>query len=481
MGLRKFLKDSLLYGAATLLARGLAFLVLPLYTQALTQEEVGTYEWLTAVSMPMMALLPFEITQALARLRAQGLDDALHKSYARTAFVFTTLTFGGFCILTIFLLDGRDLRITGETIPSDYLLAALLLLLCNGLLYFVQNELRWSGKAEEYARTSIITAVVTATTAVVLLTIIEVGILGLYAALIAGSAAGFASALTRLPYLWKPKLSSHELAKMLRFSLPLAVASVAIILATTVDRLVVAHLLDLESLGVYGVAMRIASIAVLAVQGFQLAVLPATLGQLEGRSREVQLERSFRVFLIFGIGIALMVASTAPWLLRLLVPVGYIRAEVYIPILLIGSLSCAVYPFAPGLWLRGHSWSMASLGVCLTAIGLLMSWVLVPQGGVMGAAGAYALTGLTYGIAMFWASDKVFPVKRSYRRLSFAFGVFTGTSIVISLMAMFSIPVIGRVATALTSWAVVVFMLTYRVDRSMFIGWVQDRWYRKFS
>ncbi len=98
----------------------------------------------------------------------------------------------------------------------------------------------------------------------------------------------------------------------------------------------------------------------------------------------------------------------------------------------------------------------------------------------MGAAGAYAMTGVAYGVAMFWASDRVFPVKRSYRRLFFAFGVFIATSIVISLMAMLSISVFGRIAIALTSWTAIFFLLTYRVDRSMFIGMVKERWYRKF-
>lgn len=180
----------------------------------------------------------------------------------------------------------------------------------------MQNELCWSARADRYALTSIVTAF----TAVLKL-VIETGILCLYFGMIHGGACGVAIAMHSLPYLLQFCLNPAELARMLRFSVPLAISSVSIILGTTVNRLLLPQNLNFEVLGVYGVATRVAAIAMLGFQGFQLAVLLATVGQGQTVKREVQLGRSFRLSLLIAISVALILSAASQWLLsRLAVP-----------------------------------------------------------------------------------------------------------------------------------------------------------------
>jgi O-antigen/teichoic acid export membrane protein len=423
MALGRFLRDSALYGAANLVARGMVFLLLPLYTQVLSQGEVGAFEWLSAASLTLLALLPLEVTQALARLRTQDFPEEDIQRQSRTAFSFTLLMLCGFALLMTLLSGSLNLEPVSRMSP-DLPIAAAVLLLVNGWLYFVQNELRWGAHADRYALTSIVAAVVTVFTAVLMLVVMKAGILGLYFAMILGSACGAALAMRNLPYLLQFRLNLAELAPLLRFSIPLAISSAAIILATTVDRLLVARHLNLEALGVYGVAMRVAAIATLAFQGFQLAVLPATVGQGQYGQREAQLERSFRVFLLIAISLALILSALSPWLLTLLAAPAYRSGQACVPVLLVGTVAGAAYPFAPGLWLTGRSCAMAGLGLVLVVVGLALSSWLIPWIGVMGAALAYSATGLVYVSLMFWASDRVYPVRRSYPRLGFSVILF---------------------------------------------------------
>lgn len=468
MALRRFLRDSALYGAANLVARGMVFLLLPLYTQVLSKGEVGGFEWLSAASLTLLALLPLEVTQALARLRTQDLTTEEIQRQSRTAFGFTLLMLGGFVLLVILMAGSLNIGPLSRMSPG-LLISAAVLLLVNGWLYFVQNELRWSGLSDRYALTSIVTAVVTALTAVLMLVVMEAGILGLYSAMILGSACGAALAMRSLPYLLEFRLTRAELAPLLRFSVPLAASSVTIILATTVDRLLVAQHLDLEALGVYGVAMRVAAIAMLAFQGFQLAVLPATVGQGQSGRREAQLERSFRVFLLIAISVALILSAVSPWLLALLAAPAYESAQAYVPVLLVGTVASAAYPFAPGLWLTGRSRVMAGLGLVLLVVGLALSSWLIPWIGVMGAALAYSATGVVYAVMMFWASDRVFPVGRPYARLAATVVLFMLAAVAQAWAATLNGSLVWRLSAAILVLPLVGWLLTDVRDRQQLV------------
>jgi O-antigen/teichoic acid export membrane protein len=472
MALRRFLRDSALYGAANLVARGMVFLLLPIYTEVLSQGEVGAFEWLSTASLTLLALLPLEVTQALARLRTQDLTTEEIERQSRTAFSFTLLTLGVFALLMTILSGSLNMGPMSRMSPS-LLVTAALLLLVNGWLYFVQNELRWGARADRYALTSIVTAAVTALTAVLMLVVVKAGILGLYFAMILGSACGAAVAMPSLLHLLRPRLTWMELAPLLRFSFPLAFSSVTIIVATTADRLLVAQLLSLEALGMYGVAMRIAAIAMLAFQGFQLAVLPATVGQGHAGQREVQLERSFRVFLLIAISVALLLSASSPWLLALLAASVYAPAQTYVPVLLVGTVAGAAYPFAPGLWLTGRSRVMAGLGLILAVVGLGLSSWLIPGVGVMGAALAYSATGLVYAALMFWASDRVFPVGRSWTRLGWTVALFLMAAAGQTLAAAKGWAVEWRLLAALLALPPLGWLLTTRQDRQQFLRWTR--------
>jgi O-antigen/teichoic acid export membrane protein len=474
MALRRFLRDSALYGAANLVARGMVFLLLPLYTKVLSQGEVGAIEWLSAASLTLLALLPLEVTQALARLRTQELPIEDIQRQSRTAFSFTLLMLGGFAVLVALLAGGMRMGPMTQ-MPPVLILAAAVLLFVNGWLYFVQNELRWSSRADLYALTSIVTASVTAAIAVLTLVVLDAGILGLYGAMILGSACGIAVAMRSLSYLLQPRLNLSELAPLLQFSVPLAISSVTIILATTVDKLLVAQYLSLEALGVYGVAMRVAAIAMLAFQGFQLAVLPATVGQGQVEQREVQLERTFRLFLLIAIGVALLLSATSQWLLALLAAPAYGSAQAYVPVLLVGTVASAAYPFAPGLWLTRRSHAMAGLGMVLVVVGLGLSSWLIPWVGVMGAALAYSTTGLIYASLIFWSSDRVFPVGRAYARLGWAVFVFLLSAAGQTWAAAEDWAVGWRLLAALLVMPPLVWLLTTRLDRHQVLYWTKTQ------
>jgi O-antigen/teichoic acid export membrane protein len=107
----------------------------------------------------------------------------------------------------------------------------------------------------------------------------------------------------------------------------------------------------------------------------------------------------------------------------------------------------------------------------LVLVGLGLSGWLIPRYGMLGAALAYSTTGIVYAGLIFWASDRVFPVGRSYARLGVAIGIFVLASAVQTWIAAEHWAVVWRLLAASLALPAVVWMLTTTQDRQQFLYW----------
>jgi len=449
MAIRRFLLNSAWYSIANLVSRGLAFLLLPLYARTLQSFEIGAYELLAAISMALAVLLPLEITQAVARLRAskEGIQDL--QSRIVTAFTFTILVFGIFSIAVISLSPWLSASFLDNRLSFLVPILAVVFLFINGIFYFLQNELRWANRPRLYVFISFISALTTAILACIFLLVFNWGLSGLYFALIVGNIAAISIAVLKMPEIGKINIVTTDLAALLKFSVPLAISSLFLILAMTIDRYMVAHFLSLESLAGYGVAMRVASLAMFGFQGFQLAALPATLGDGAPGNAEKKLEQFSRAFLAMAITVAIVLGVFSREVLDILATNAYSESAVLVPVLLIGIVFSAIYPFTPGLWLRGRTWLMALSSMSISILGFIFSYALVPYADSIGASIAFALTGIFYAGIMILMSDRVYPVSRQYSSLVYASLLFILGSALMAWMLENEIYLIWRVMLAI--------------------------------
>lgn len=470
MAIRRFLLNSAWYSVANIVSRGLAFLLLPLYARTLQPFEVGAYELLAAISMALAVLLPLEITQAVARLRASQGGGRDLQSQIVTAFTFTILVFGVFSLAVILLSPWLATSFLDSRLSVLVPILAVALLFINGVFYFLQNELRWANRPKLYVFVSFISALITAILACIFLLIFKWGLSGLYSALIIGNIAAISIAIWKIPEIAKIKIDSRHLLALIKFSTPLAISSLFLILAMTIDRYMVAHFLSLESLGKYGVAMRVASLAMFGFQGFQLAALPATLGDGGGGNTEKTLEQLSRAFLVMAFIVAIALGVFSSEALDILATKAYGGSATLVPIVLIGIVFSAIYPFAPGLWLRGHTWLMALSSMSVSILGFLFSYILVPYADSIGAAIAFAITGIFYAGIMMLMSDRVYPVGRRYDLLLYASILFILGSVLMAWMLDNEISLIWRIALAtFIAISITVLLLRKPERRKVFI------------
>ncbi|HWK89783.1 MAG TPA: oligosaccharide flippase family protein, partial [Longimicrobium sp.] len=184
--LRRFLKDSAIYGASNLLSRGIGLLLLPLYTRVLTPTEYGTVDLLQVLRSLVALTVALEISQGLVRFFAEAGDDGEKRVLASTALWFTLGAYALFAVvatvwarpLSAWLLDTQ--AATGAwRLAVAYTVAA-------GVFALLQDLLRFDFRARDYAFASIASVLVTtgATVALLLGTPLRVG--AIFLGLIAG-------------------------------------------------------------------------------------------------------------------------------------------------------------------------------------------------------------------------------------------------------------------------------------------------------
>lgn len=425
--LRRFLKDSAVYGASTVVSRAVTLLLIPFYTRFLTKSDIGAIELLQVTGTFVLLLVGLEITQAVARQVALASGTTSAVRFASTGFAYTLVSFAAFLLAAWLFAPQIASLLFGEAFGPGLVRAAAAFFAANALLQFCLNQLRWELKPWPYAAASVLSTLVSAAGTVTLIGAFGSGVEGLYYASVVGAVGGTAIAAAALRRSVRLSFDAAAAWAMLRFSLPLAISGVALVTASLLDRIVVNGLLGLDELGVYGVATRFASVIAVVLAGFQATVVPLVTTRSADPGTPASLARMFRAFLALVLPVAIAIACLAPEILFVFTTPDYYAGAPLMPLLAMGLLLAGVYPFAPGLWLAGRSGLMLALNAGVAVVSLGLNLALVRAAGLPGAATAVLLVGLCAFTATFAASQRHYPVPFEWRRIVPALGIAIAT------------------------------------------------------
>ena len=79
------LRDSLIYGLASILSRGLAIFLLPIYTRVLSPADYGVYDLLVTLVALANLVVALEVSQGLARYWADTGDAAARIRFSKSS------------------------------------------------------------------------------------------------------------------------------------------------------------------------------------------------------------------------------------------------------------------------------------------------------------------------------------------------------------------------------------------------------------
>ena len=396
-GLSGGLRDAVLYGASLGWTKALSMLLLPLLTAALAPADFARLELLSSAAEIGALFAGAGLVDTAYRF-ASGGDEEGRRAAAEIlglgsmiALVGTVLVLAAAAPLAgLMPLKTRPIEIAllGTAVALESLIAMPLAML------------RMRGRAAGYAGTVALRATLQSG--------LVAALVGLGFGVTGVLAAGATTALTAAALLvWRQAretgwvVAPRHWGRLLAYGLPLVGGGLASFVLGTADRWLLAGQVPAADLGQYALAAKIAMVAALLTQPFELWWYPRRIGLLQAPDG---LARSART-VTAGAALTLLAAASAavagPLLIQLLAPVTYHPAMAYVPWLAaalalqsLGSLvNVGCYAARTGL-------RPLLVNAVAAAVALAFYLLLIPRYGVGGAIAA-TLVAQTVRLVLF--------------------------------------------------------------------------------
>jgi O-antigen/teichoic acid export membrane protein len=407
-------RRTLAYGLALVVGKGIAFVMMPIVTRALTPAEFGALEVLIAMIDVGGVLLGLGLADTLFRF-ASGNSDRVSANLLGIALVMAVLAGGAMQLaapLVLPLMPGPidlvDLRIIAVTLA---------------LTTFVQVPLAWlrfHDAASTFLAVEAARAVIGAGATALLLGMGH----GLTAVLAGGLVGNLA--ITLLLGLLQARRTRIELdpalvRTMLVYGLPLVLSGTFGFLLGSFDRWILARHVGLEELAIYGIAARFALLASLAMQPFEMWWYPR---RLEWSRTSQGLERS-RAIVQFACALAVAVVVGAmlagPFLIRILTPADYHGAITLLPaLLLVRLLTINANLLNVGCYAQRTTILPMAINGAAALVVVLGYLLLVPAFGLGGCIASLILGQAVRLLVFTIASQRLMPMAHRFSLIAIA-------------------------------------------------------------
>lgn len=422
--IERLMRDGVVYALAATVSRGVTFLLVPIYTRMLDPTHYGALELILTAGLLINLVVALEIGQGLAREWVEQPDDARRRSLASTALTFTVLAHAVFLGFALAASTPLSQALLGSLSFEAELRAGLVFVAVNAVFLQLQNQFRWDLRTRSYAAVSVLYGVLTLVLGAGLGR--SYGLQGVLVGQALAAGASCAASVVLLRSQVRLALDGRQLARMLRFSLPLVPSGVAIFATFYVNRLILAALATLPEVGVLGVGQRVAGVVTLLIVGLQGALTPLIYRHHHEPAAPAQLARIFEGFVGVAMLACLLMSVFARELIGWLAPPEFAGAASLLPWLAPAALLSQMYIFAPGIAIaRKTTWQLAltSLSAVL-AVGLNL--FLIPLWGAMGAAVASCAAAALFLVLWVAASQRAYALPLRWRPLAMAVSAYVG-------------------------------------------------------
>lgn len=418
--LRRFLRDSAIYGISTVLVRGISLLLVPLYTRVLSPTDYGMVDILSVFTALAAVTVALEISQAMARFLPDTDDPEARTAIASTSLIFTLATYTAFVAVAALLSRPLAGLLLNSEDRNGVVLVALAVTWASGVFYMLQNQLRFQLRPMQYATSGMVFTLTGILFTVIFVLGLRWGVVGVLAGQAIGAGLGVGVAFAWARRLYRPLFDVARLREMLAFSLPLVPSSVGVFVTLYIDRISVKQLLSLHDLGVFGIGYRIASIVTLLMVGFQGALTPLIYAHYREPNTPGELARIFSFFVALALTVCLGLAIFAHEIIGLVAPRDYAGGAVVVPLLAPALLLSAMYIFAPGLGIAKRTGITSVINLVGAALNTALNLALIPMLGIQGSAIATATSAAVIFGWYVLLSQRHYPVPYAWSRLAVA-------------------------------------------------------------
>jgi O-antigen/teichoic acid export membrane protein len=408
---------SAVYFLGTLLTRGIGFLLIPLFTHALTPAEYGVLAIASMATSLLTALMSLALESIIVQMPVRYPSIEKQQNLLGTLIVFWVV-FAGLVACFLEVLGRAGYLAAFREVPFvPYLELAIWTSYFN--VFCSAAQAVFVTREQPFYVTSLSAVASLTNIGISLLLVLEfhLGALGcLLGTFFSSATVGLVSIvllLRRATICFRGKL----LWDSLMFSLPLLPHNVALWGLGLSDRYLLARFVDNGRIGLYSLGCQIGLLVSLATNSVHNAFYPIVNAHLASPGTVNRVPRLGTFVIALFAFVCLGTSAFGPELIRLFTPLRYHEAAGVVPWIAVGFFFQGMYfVLSRGTWFSMRTqWMPVATGVA-ALVNVVSNLILIPSHGIIGAGMASVFGFGTLAILNGWLSTHTYAIRWDYAR-----------------------------------------------------------------
>ncbi len=421
-----------LYTLSTFITQLGSFLLVPLFWRKLSPADYGVIAITDILTAFLAALLGLSLESSITRFYYEWPELERRRRIGTIWIADWTsiLLLGG---LALGIMSVLSQHIFPQVGFFPFLFLGIVHTILNGLPSISVTVLRMRQRPALYAAYSVLSFLVHVGFSIYFVLVLDKGLFGYYTGLIVADGIMVLAAAGLMLPVAHPCLERRMLKEALSFSLPLIPADIAAIAAQIVDRLLLQRFASLESLGIYSISVKFASVVISLHSSLKLSFVPFMVKAIsQNNSEGIDLVARMRIFYVLPIlGTAVVISTFVDDFVQLSAQPAYFLVSRYVPWLLGPAVMLALSAYmAPGLFLAKRTdkaWIPTAAQLCAV---VLAGIVLIPQYQVVGVIISRFCSVSAFAIVCLLLSEKYYPIPLRCHQFIPLLGVTIGTAVI---------------------------------------------------
>jgi O-antigen/teichoic acid export membrane protein len=420
--LKRLVKDVAIYGLTSGLSKSLMLILVPVYTRVFSSAEYGTIDLVSTCTSFIIIISMLQMEASVGRYYYEVKEGPSRLAYMSTA-LWTIVLFSLFFVIPIVFFSSQlSLLLFKDVSYQDVLIVGALMIPVAVIFALFTALMRYVHKPLIFGLSIFIQISITILVSLFLVLYIKVGIVGVFYGQIAGfivSAILMSIYLNRLGligFVWNKLI----LLKLLRFGLPLLPGLVTNWANTYANRFAMLTYLTLTEIGLYSIALKIASVFQLAEQAVKMTWGPFLYDNVKNNPAHKELfQRILFLATIVTFMLVSIVSLYTEEIFTIFVAPEYFAAITPAKILFLAlgtHLLIQLVLVGPGITKKTHFTSLSSLLSLL--VNIISLFLLVPHFKLIGVAISYLLSICAYLIVSWIISERLYYIGFSIARFA---------------------------------------------------------------
>ena len=453
---RRLIKDTILYGAGDVLTKAIAFVLIPLYTRTLIPEQYGVFQLVVLYTTVLMVFSMTGTNMALFRYYVMETKEEKRKQYFTGALIWVIFSAAVLVELTYILQNPLAELFTGSSSQSQLVCLAAINAGLETIILITLLVFRMNKKPVNYVICNLTKVILIVLGNYALVWKMNLGVSGI---LLAGIAA---DVLILGPLLWSVgayitwPVPGNIITTMLLWGFPVMASSMASLVLTLADRMLLRLMAGFSEAGIYSVGYKIAGAVMLMYTAFRFAWGTYMFELSVDNKTAARTYPKVLLVLIAGLGFATIgLVTFSPEIFQIFVGKDFLSSRpVLIPVTAAVVFEAMALIFGAGMETRDRTIYIPAITSVAAIVNILLNIILIPEYGFMGAGWATLASYVMVAYLNYRIGNTFMPVKYPWPRLTAILGaIFIGMG-----AGWFLKPLFSRIVLQLAMTAVLLYL-----------------------